>query len=124
MPFQSVNSITQVAGAAVAAKRFVKKDGSGDAIQAAAATDEVIGVSLAAAAAAGDAFEVAKMDGCRVEVEAGAAVTAGADVTSDTVGRAVAAGTDNAVAGFAETAADAAGEIITIVALKGSLAAP
>lgn len=122
MSNQNVNALTLVAGAAIAANRFVKVSG-GKVIQAAAATDEAVGVSLDSAAADLDVLPCAKYDGGIVEVEAGAAVSAGADVTSDTVGRAVAAGTGNAINGWALSAAGAAGEFIKVLLVKGSLAA-
>lgn len=122
MSNQNVNALSLTAGAAVAQNRFVKVSGA-KVIQAAAATDECVGVSLDSAAADLDVIPVAKYDGGIVEVEAGAAVTAGSDVTSDTVGRAVSAGTGNAINGYALSAAGAAGEFIKVLLIKGSLAA-
>lgn len=126
MSYESVSSISLTAGAAVAARRFVKIEAAtGASIQAAGGTnaDEAIAISLEAAAD-GDTFAAAKMDGAKVEVESGGVVALGADVTADADGKAVAAATGTGVNGFALTASAADGEIITIVAIKGSLAAP
>lgn len=82
---------TFTAGAAVAAHRIVKH-GSGDraAIQAAAATDLIIGVSDSlGAAASGDSMDVI-LSGI-ANVEYGGNVTRGQLLTSDADGKAVAA---------------------------------
>lgn len=100
------------AGAAVLAKRLVKFDGSGDIVQAAAAADLVIGISDRGAAAAADRIDVI-MAG-QPEVEAGAAFAAGAPITADANGKAVAAGAGEIAIGFAVEAALADGDIVTI----------
>lgn len=123
MSNQNANAVSLTAGAAIAQGRFVKVSTGGKVIQAAAGTDEVVGVALEASAADLDVIPCAKYDGGIVEVEAGAAVTVGADVASDSVGRAVAAATGNAIAGWALSGAGAAGEFIKVLLIKGSLAA-
>lgn len=123
MSFQNANAISLTAGAAISQGRFVKVSTGGKVIQAAAGTDEAVGVALEAAAADLDVIPCAKYDGGIVEVEAGAAVTVGADVSSDSVGRAVAAATSDAIAGWALSGAGAAGEFIKVLLVKGSLAA-
>ena len=124
--FENVRPISlNAAATAIRIARFVVVGASGQAAEAAAATDEVDGVSLEAVAAgnAGLAFPAAAPDGAKVEVAAGAAVTAGALVTSDATGRAVTAATGNRVNGRALTAAGAADEVITILFRKGADAA-
>lgn len=119
--FEKANAITLLAGAAVSANRFVKIDATGRAIQAAAGTDDAVGVALEAAAAAGDAIQVIVMDGAKMKVESGAAVTLGSGVQSDSVGRAVDnAGVLNRIQGYALEAAAASGELITVLLSKGS----
>ena len=124
MSFEAFRSISLVPGGVVAQRRFCTIDSSGRAVQA-GANAEAVGISLEAAAAADDpAIPVGLLDGAKVEVEAGAAVTAGDEVTSDANGQAVVATTGQRVLGFALSAAGAADEVITIVAQKGALAAP
>lgn len=80
---------TKKAGAAVAPKRYVKYSADGVVIQAASATDDIIGVSDLGAAALGDPVDV--IMGGFAEVEFGGTVGRGKLTTSDSVGRAVAA---------------------------------
>ena len=124
MAFEKACSITMTAGAAIALGRFVKIAANGRVIQAAAGGDDAIGVSMEAAAAAGDTIAVAVFDSGKVEIEAGAAidVSAGAVViTSDSVGRAVGtAVAANRMNGYALTSAGAAGEFITALLVKGA----
>lgn len=89
-------------------------------------TDEVVGVSMEAVAASNDGLAVpcARPNGCKVEITAGAAVSAGALVTSDATGRAVTATSTDKIHGQALTAAGAAGEVITILFFKGANVAP
>lgn len=94
-------------GAAVARNRFVKVNGSSEAIQA-VANDEVIGVSMNETTA-GQVQEIA--DGI-VMVTAGDAVLAGALVASDANGKAITATTTNV--GIAITAATAADQLIAV----------
>lgn len=81
---------TLIAGAAVAKNRIVKF-GSSDttAIQSAATTDLLMGVSDNLGAASGETFDVI-LDGIAL-IEYGGNVTRGQLLTSDTQGRAVAA---------------------------------
>lgn len=105
---------TFAAGAAVAKRRIVKFDGSGDIVQGAAAADLLVGISDQAADIAISERVDVHMSG-QPEVEAGAAIAAGAPVTADANGKAVTAGVAGNVAiGFAVESADADGDIITI----------
>lgn len=122
MAFEGHVPQTLIAGAAVARNRLVKIS-SGLAIQGAAATDECVGVSVETAAASGDTIAVAPLNFSKVEIESGAAISIGALITSDSVGRAVTASTGNAISGQALAAASAAGQFITVLVFKGSLAA-
>ncbi len=119
--FEAVRAITMLAGAVVAQARFVKIDATGRVIQGAAGTDDVIGVSLEAAAAVGDSIPVALFDGAKARVEAGAVVTLGDPLQSDATGRCIDnAGVLNRITGYALEAAAAAGEFITVLLAKGS----
>lgn len=104
--------MTRLAGAAVNQYRFVKVNSDGNAIQVAAATEAGVGVAQAAAAD-GRATEV-MVTGIS-KVEAGAVVTRGGLVTSDSVGRAVDAASTNVALGQALEAASAAGERIAVL---------
>ncbi|MEM6905429.1 MAG: capsid cement protein [Pseudomonadota bacterium] len=99
------------AGAAVSARRIAKFDANANIVQGAAATDLLIGV-IDQAAVLNQRVEV-NLTG-QPEVEAGAAIAAGASITSDAQGRAVAAAAGQVAIGFAIVAADAAGDIIDI----------
>ena len=131
MSFESTRSISLQAasGADIAQRRFVTQGASG--ISQAGANAEAVGISLEAyddsefsADNASRTIPVALLDGAKIEVEAGAAVAVGALVTSDAQGRAVTAASTERILGHAYLAAGAAGEIMTIIGLKGALAAP
>lgn len=93
------------ADAAVAAYRIVKA-GSGDGYvaQAATATDFLMGVNDSVAPVAGERTDIVKAG--IADVEYGGAVTRGAPLTADALGRAVvaapAAGSNVRIVGFAE----------------------
>jgi Uncharacterized conserved protein (DUF2190) len=118
-PIQSVN---YVAEAAISVNRLVKF-GSGDrsVLQAAAATDAIIGVVNELSVVAGERVDVVRQG--IPWVEAGAAITRGAPITSDGVGRAVtaapAAGANVRIVGFADESASAAGDVIRFVLEPG-----
>ena len=125
MSFQNARGITYTATAAIPQGRFVVSGANGQ-VTLAGANAEAIGVSLEAAAAAGDAISVAALDGAKVEVEAGAAIdvsSAAQDITSDASGRAVVAGTGERILGYALSSAGAAAEFITATVQKGAIAA-
>jgi hypothetical protein len=100
---------TLIAGAAVAKNRIVKF-GSSDtaAVQAAAATDLLIGVSDNLGAASGEPFDVI-VDGIAL-VEYGGNVTRGAMLTADADGKAVAAA----------PAAEATARVIGVAMVSGA----
>lgn len=110
-----------VATAAVPAGRFVQSVGvAGESVLSVAGatgTTYVLGVSLTAAAAAGNTFEVAALEsGHIVEVESGGALAAGAIVTGDASGRALTATTaGHRVLGIAQDAAAGAGEFVKVL---------
>lgn len=79
-----------IAGAVIAPRRIVKFSAAKTVIQAAAATDSLIGVSDSLGAAAGERVEV-YTSGPGVEIEVGGNIARGAEITSDAVGRAVTA---------------------------------
>lgn len=109
-----IKSLT--AGAAIAAYTIVKYSAAETVVQAASATDAMIGVCGEVSPAAGERVDIIKVG--MAFVLAGAAVTQGGPVTSDAQGRAVnalpAAGSNVRVIGFADEAASAAGDIIRI----------
>lgn len=120
---ESVIGLTMTANAAVAVERFVKMAANGRVIQAAAAGDDVVGVSLSPTTGAAEVLTMA-VPGCKVKLTAGAAIdaTAGAvPLTSDGTGRAIAvsAATDR-VHAYALTSAGAANEVITALFVKAS----
>jgi len=121
MPYhQNLNPSTQTAGGAVRNRRLVKESG-GKLVEGGAGADEIVAVSLEAAAADGDTFACQNIDGnAVVEVEAGAAVAAGAPIASDAQGRAVTAASGHKVCGYArsDSSASAAGEIISVQATR------
>lgn len=125
--FENVRTITLPIGAAIEDRRFVTVDGSGQAV-ASPVNGDAIGVTLEAVTAAlFDSGEgqvtvpVALLNASgKVEVEAGAAVAAGVDVSMDATGRAVTAPAGSPVLGKSLTAAGGAGEFITVLAQKGS----
>jgi hypothetical protein len=111
------------AGAAIAAFRIVRFSAAETVVQAAAATESMFGVNSDLAVANGERCEV-MTDGI-AWIEAGAAVTIGALITADSVGRAVAgapaAGVNNRVIGVALDAATAAGDQIRVLLSPGSI---
>lgn len=110
------------AGAAIAACRIVKFDSSdGVVIQAAAATDLSIGVSVENVPAdSGEGVDI--IHNGIAYVEAAGVIARGGEVTSDSVGRAVAAapagGTNNRIIGIA-LVTSAAGDIIPVLIAPG-----
>jgi hypothetical protein len=111
-----------LAGGTIAKYRFVKFGSDDDTVvQAAAATDLVLGATTDIAAASGERTDVV-LDGI-TEIEAGGSVTRGAKVTSDADGKAVAAapaqGVNNQIGGIALRSA-ASGDIIPVL-LKQSV---
>jgi hypothetical protein len=95
-----------VAAGAIASNRFVTA-----ARQQTGADGNALGVSLNAAAS-GEPLPIVSLG--TAPVEAGAAVTAGATVKSDSSGRAIAWATSGARLGVALTAATAAGQLIEV----------
>ena len=121
-------TLTAATGADVRARRFVIQGASG----ASEATDgaDAVGVNFTfyddsehTLGNASRAISVVTNQGCRVEVEAGAAVTAGNDIASDSEGRVINAATSDAILGKALTAASAAGEIVEVLFTKAGRAA-
>lgn len=109
----TILTLSVVAGAAVAAHRFVDFDGT----QCDVAGAKPFGVSSYKADAAGQAFAVDVIGTTRVE--AGAAIALGAKgltpVKTDADGRAIAHGGAGEIAGYARQAAGAAGAIIEVL---------
>jgi Uncharacterized conserved protein (DUF2190) len=95
--------------------RLLKAQANNGAAITVASTDAIMGVSKTSAAP-NEHIDV-QIDGVAY-VEAGAAVAVGADVTSDSLGRGItaspAAGVNAYIAGKAQSAASAAGDIIEV----------
>ncbi len=101
---------TMIAGAAIAARRIVKFDGSGAPVQSGAATDLHIGVSdQVADVAFGDKVDVV-MSGLP-QIEAGAPLEVGQSFTADADGKAVPAATGQIAIGWAYNDAPLADDI-------------
>lgn len=110
------------AEATINASRIVKFGAAGveTVLEAAAATDEMFGVSTNTGnAISGDSVDVIVAGIATVVV--GAAVNAGDKVTADSDGRAVAAAATNAIVGVALESATAANETIKIAVHVGSM---
>ena len=106
-----------LAGAAISPYRIVKFSAAETVIQAAAATDSLLGINGDVAPTAGQPADITEI-GIQF-CEAGAAIALGAFVTSDAVGRGVTAapatGVNNQVVGKALESASAAGDIIRVL---------
>ncbi len=102
-----------VAGAAIAANRIVKFDTTdGTVIQAAAASDLLLGVCGAVAPASGERVDVVMVG--IAEVEFAGTVARGAMVTADANGKGVAAASTNRTIGIA-LVTTAAGDIAPVL---------
>lgn len=111
--------------AAIGRSRIVRFDGTTQTLvlQASASTDNLIGVAEGVEIAASERVDVV-LSGV-AEVVAGAAFNAGAKLTSDSAGRAVAAapsaGTNAQIVGVALQQAGAAGDIVSILVAPGAV---
>lgn len=112
-----------IAGAAMTAYRIVRFSAADTVVLAAAATESLIGVTNDVAAASGERQDVIVQG--MPWVEAGAAFSIGALLTSDASGRAVAAapaaGVNNRIIGIAFRAAVAAGDRVEVLLAPGSI---
>lgn len=109
------------AGGAIAAYRIVKAGANdGEVLQAAAATDFLMGVCESVGPASGERCDIVKAG--VADVEFGGTVTRGGPVTSDASGKAVAAapgaGSNVRIIGFAEVSA-ASGDIAAVLIAPG-----
>lgn len=118
--FASPSFVTYTAGATVNANRFVKFDSSGNAIQATTSKDEVIGVSGQGPISNTKILQVAKMDGSGVLLECGGTVAVGDGLTTDSVGRAVKAGSNDDVYAIARDAGVTSTFIRAIISKKAA----
>lgn len=113
-----------VAAGAIPAYSLVKFNGvAGQVAVAAAATDEVVGVTGDVDVVAGERVDVIHL--CEAQAVAGAAIAAGKFLVSDAAGRAVAAapgaGANVRTVGYAREAAAALGDVIQIMVQPGSM---
>jgi len=111
--YAGTEPIGLIAGAAIVRRRFVKVSAAQTVINTVAATDMAVGVATESEATAGLNVPV-QMFGV-AQVEAGAAIAAGAQVTSDASGRAATVAAGNTSYGIAITAAAAAGETVMVL---------
>lgn len=118
---QTVRLISVVASGALAARRMVDFDSSGD-VAYPSAGSVAAGVLQEAADAADKVISAALPDGAIVKVEAGAAVALGADVMSNATGQAITATATNTIMGKALQAAGALGDIIEVQLINRGLA--
>lgn len=110
---QNISSITGFATAAITRRRFVSFTALNFACTQVAATATIAdGVAQDTQSVVGGALEV-QTDGITL-VEAGAAITAGVMVGSDTSGRAILAATGTVAHGKALTTCAAAGEMVQV----------
>lgn len=110
-----------LAAAAIAAFRIVKPGANdGEVVQGAAATDALMGVNDSIAPASGERVDIVKSG--IADVEYGGNVTRGGPLTSDSVGRAVAATVPGSrIIGFAEVSG-VLGDIGQVLVAPGTLA--
>ena len=109
------------AEAAIAAYRIVKPGAAdGGVLQAAAATESLMGVTGSVAPASGERVDVIKSGIAQIEL--GGTVTRGGFLTADANGKAVAAapsaGVNNRIIGFAEVSG-VSGDIIDVLLAPG-----
>lgn len=109
------------AGATVNARRIVTQSAANIVIQASAVSTRSIGVTDTLSANTGERIDV--IHAGIAFLEAGAAITLNANITSDASGRGVAAapsaGVNNMTIGVALEAASAAGDIIRVLVAPG-----
>lgn len=114
---------TFVAGGAIARYRIVRMSAADTVVQAAAATDALVGATTDIAADSGERTDIV-MSGIAI-IEAGAAIALTAFVTSDAQGRAVAAapaaGANNRIVGIPLEPAVAAGDLIRVALSPGGV---
>lgn len=130
MAFEAAQGISLACSAEIVQGRFVEMGAAGQiaTMDGTVALADAIGVSLEATRTAttvpifvaGDLISVATYNGGKVEVEAGAAITAGDAVQADATGRAITDGAavSDRILGYAETAAGGAGTFVTVVLTK------
>jgi len=118
--FQRLGTLSVRAGSAISLGRFVVLASDGKYDHVAGAQARADGVSAQAAAADEDCFAMQPLDGSIMKIEAGAAITRGAQIASDNVGRVIAhvSTAGNYILGEALDAAGAAGEFIRVLVSK------
>lgn len=131
MPFESARAVTLPIGAAINQYRIVTVDTSGEAVEAAAGADNVVGVTLEGVTTAqfdsGDGqvtVPVAVLDGSKLRIEASAAISVGDVVGAAAAGEARTAVTGDGIVGIALEASAAQGDIITVLTAGGKSLAP
>ena len=115
-------TLTPTANQVIAQGRFVTFAGNAATIQHSGNGIDAVGVAQEPSAnGSSTPIPVAVLDGGKFEVQAGAAITAGARVMSNANGQAITAtGGNNRVLGHALEAASAAGEFITVMLIKSA----
>lgn len=115
---QSVVTISALAGSAVTIYRLVTQAADGNVDHCADATEKPLGVAAETQATVGGTVPVAIPNGAVVKIEAGAAITLGADVEAagDGSGKIIThtSGVGDYIVGTALSAAGADGDIIEV----------
>ena len=121
--YEKVRSLTRtpVTGV-VRANRFVEVTSAGAIQEVGSVGGDSVGVLLEASGdGSTSSVSIGLLDGARIPVEAGAAITLGARVMADAQGRVITAvGANARVLGYADEAASAAGELITVLTSRAS----
>ena len=114
--YQAPRTVSSPAGSAVTIYRFVRLDTDGQYDHVAAAQARIDGICAESVGTVGKTFPMVVPDGCIAKVEAGGSFSVGADIASDSSGRAISAvsGVGNYTAGIARTASTGSGQIVEI----------
>ena len=114
---EGIRTLSKIAGSAILLGRYVVLAADGKYDHVGGAQGRADGVSAEGGAADTEVFPAASLEaGGVMKIEAGAAVTRGDQVASDTVGRVIShvSGAGNYILGEAMDAAGAAGEFIRV----------
>ena len=121
---QTLQTFPVLAATVIRKNRFVKMGTNGNVVECDTANEDALGISLRETKADETSpITVQLLSGGSVEVEAGAAIdtSTAKNVATDNQGRAVVAtGAGTAILGIAQSDIDNAGEILTMLAIKGA----
>jgi len=111
--YAGTEPIALLAGAAIVRRRFLKLSAAMTVINTAAGTDPAIGLAIETQNTVGASVPFQSYG--IAQVEAGAAIAFGAQVTSDASGRATTVAAGNTTYGIALSVAAAAGEMVMVL---------